>query len=178
MPAIDKHQAPMSEFLRLVPVDELQDGAATTVSLSATGEERAALARRFGLMVLTRFDVEAVLRKVGETVRAEIALSADVVQACVVTLEPVSATIEDNLIATFDPRVAEAEREVEVSIAAEDPPEPMRDGAIELGEVASEALGLALDPYPRKPDANFEGWSDRDETVAGGPFATLARFRE
>lgn len=149
-----------------------------SVSLSATADERAALARRFGLLELSRFDVEAKLRRAGETVRADIALSADVVQACVVTLEPVPATVEDRFVATFDPNATDDDREVDVSLLGDDPPEPMRDGAVELGEPASEALGLALDPYPRKPDAAFAGWSDEGHAGSTGPFATLGRLRE
>ena len=37
-----------------------------------------------------------------------------------------------------------------------DPPEPIINGAIDLGRLATDALFLAVDPYPRKPDAVFE----------------------
>ena len=39
---------------------------------------------------------------------------------------------------------------------AEDPPEPIVNGAIDLGALAAEFLMLGLDPYPRKPGAVFE----------------------
>ncbi len=39
---------------------------------------------------------------------------------------------------------------------AEDPPEPIVNGAIDLGALAVEFLMLGLDPYPRKPGAVFE----------------------
>ena len=32
-----------------------------------------------------------------------------------------------------------------------DPPEPIENGIIDLGRVATDALYLAVDPYPRKP---------------------------
>ena len=35
-------------------------------------------------------------------------------------------------------------------------PEPLHDGAVDLGAVATEFLLLGIDPYPRKPDAVFE----------------------
>ena len=37
-----------------------------------------------------------------------------------------------------------------------DPPEPIVNGVIDLGRLATDALFLAVDPYPRKPDAVFE----------------------
>ena len=37
-----------------------------------------------------------------------------------------------------------------------DPPEPIENGTIDLGRLATDALFLAIDPYPRKADAVFE----------------------
>ena len=37
----------------------------------------------------------------------------------------------------------------------EDPPEPIRAGRMELGELVAQHLSLALDPYPRKPGAEL-----------------------
>ena len=45
-----------------------------------------------------------------------------------------------------------AESDVEIP----DPPEPIENGVIDLGRLATDALYLAVDPYPRRPDAVFE----------------------
>ena len=37
-----------------------------------------------------------------------------------------------------------------------DPPEPIENGVIDLGRLATDALFLGIDPYPRKPDAVFD----------------------
>ena len=37
----------------------------------------------------------------------------------------------------------------------EDDADPIIDGQVDLGEIVSEALGLELDPYPRKPGESF-----------------------
>ena len=37
-----------------------------------------------------------------------------------------------------------------------DPPEPIENGMIDLGRLATDVLYLAIDPYPRKPGAVFE----------------------
>lgn len=66
-----------------------------------------------------------------------------------------------------------------------DPPEPIHDGQIELGELLSEYFVLSLDPFPRKPGVSFdpaalgsEGASSGDEDASGtSPFAALARLQ-
>ena len=59
---------------------------------------------------------------------------------------------------------------------------PIEDGAIDLGEAAAETLLLALDPYPRAPNADAvlreagvkpEGEEEREP----GPFAALAALK-
>ncbi len=51
-------------------------------------------------------------------------------------------------------------------------PEPLVDGIVDLGALATEFLILGLDPYPRKPGAAFE--PPREGAADGGPFAALA----
>ncbi|MGH6717861.1 MAG: YceD family protein [Alphaproteobacteria bacterium] len=170
---------PAPEFVRRVDVEALADGASRTIDLAATAEERALLARRFGLLALDRFEAKVTLRRSGRVVRADIAIAADVVQQCVVTLEPIGATVAEHLVVTFQPQSSRAvvEVDVDVDVDDDDPPEPLVGHAAELGEPAAEALGLVLDPYPRKPDVAFEGWSDSGDEGPEGPFAALARLK-
>jgi uncharacterized metal-binding protein YceD (DUF177 family) len=87
---------------------------------------------------------------------------ARVGQTCVVTLDPIENDIDepiDLLLAPPDqiPALADLvddgdESEAEIP----DPPEPIENGVINLGRLATDALFLAIDPYPRKPDAVFE----------------------
>ena len=51
-------------------------------------------------------------------------------------------------------------------------PEPLIDGVVDLGALATEFLILGLDPYPRKPGAVFE--LPQDVKPDPGPFAALA----
>ena len=82
-------------------------------------------------------------------------------QNCVVTLEEIENDIDEVVDVVFAPPeqvpemaalVDEAEEDEEVP----DPPEPIENGMIDLGRVATDALFLAVDPYPRKPGAVFE----------------------
>jgi len=82
---------------------------------------------------------------------------AKLTQACVVTLEPVEAIINQPLEALFSlessPILAhDAEASDEGDL---DAPEPLMDGKIDLGELVVQHLSLALDPFPRKPGAEF-----------------------
>ena len=62
------------------------------------------------------------------------------------------------------------------ALEAEDPPEALRDGVIDLGAVATEFLLLGIDPYPRKPGAVFDAPPAGDP--ASHPFAALAALKK
>ena len=83
-------------------------------------------------------------------------------QTCVVTLEDMETDIDEPIDLTFAPPGQIPEMSALVDEAGEsdeetpDPPEPIENGMIDLGRVATDALYLAVDPYPRKPGAVFE----------------------
>jgi hypothetical protein len=83
-------------------------------------------------------------------------------QTCVVTLDPIENDIDEAIDLIFAPPEQIPELSDLVDDAAEsddeipDPPEPIEHGIIDLGRVATDALFLGIDPYPRRPDAVFE----------------------
>ena len=83
-------------------------------------------------------------------------------QTCVVTLEEMETDIDEPIDLIFAPSEQIPEMSALVDEAGEsdeetpDPPEPIENGLIDLGRVATDALYLAVDPYPRKPGAVFE----------------------
>jgi len=83
-------------------------------------------------------------------------------QTCVVTLDPIENDIDepiDLILAPPEqiPALADLVDDADESEAEiPDPPEPIENGMIDLGRLATDALFLAIDPYPRKPDAVFE----------------------
>ena len=83
-------------------------------------------------------------------------------QICVVTLDPIETDIDEPIDLIFAPPEQIPDLADLVDDAAEseaeipDPPEPIENGVIDLGRLATDALFLAIDPYPRKPDAVFE----------------------
>ena len=107
---------------------------------------------------------------------------ARVEQACVVTLDPVENDIDEMVDVTFAPpsRIAASSKPAQTEDGDEadipDLPEPIVNGAIDLGKLATEFLVLGIDPYPRKPGVTFtppETPEDPDEH----PFAALKALR-
>ena len=59
---------------------------------------------------------------------------------------------------------------------AQEPPDVIVDGKIDLGALTAEALALALDPYPKKPGVAFVDVME-PEDLSESPFAALARLK-
>jgi uncharacterized metal-binding protein YceD (DUF177 family) len=171
-----------AEFSRRVRVDSISDRA-LEVKIEASAAERQGLAERFQLQRVDRLAATVTLQKVrGEMVKATGTLSADVVQTCVLTLEPVANHVEDSFEALFAPphlQGSDSVEEVELDIHAEDPPEPIVGGGIDIGELTAQYLSLALDPYPRCPEAAIEEapGEGSGQTDKVSPFAALAKLR-
>ena len=87
---------------------------------------------------------------------------ARVGQTCVVTLDPIESDIDEPIDLIFAPPEQIPQMAALIDEAAEsgeetpDPPEPIVNGIIDLGRLATDALYLGVDPYPRKADAAFE----------------------
>jgi uncharacterized metal-binding protein YceD (DUF177 family) len=148
------------------------------VELLATAAECNALAERFGIPGVAHF--RAVVELTPESsgrVLARGTLEARVTQTCVVTLEPVAQKV----VAPLD-LVILAEGEVPADDDPESPDEIERhQGQVDLGEACAEQLALALDPYPRHPEAVLPAFDPEPEPVAPpkrpNPFAALAPIK-
>jgi hypothetical protein len=147
----------------------------------ATAAERAAIASTLGILSCDAMTADYRLRALGEGRYLMTGkLIAQVTLACVVTLEPVPETIEEEIDVAFWPTGTLPEpgdAEVEVSSAPEI--EPIEHGEIDTGRVLFEVLSASLDPYPRKPGARFE-WEDEagpSGPEATGPFAALKKLK-
>src|SRR3954454_3760552 len=137
------------EFSRFVEADSVGTHRMER-RIAANPEERAALAQRFGLIGVERLEAVFSLKRAGGgVIHISGELQADVTQACVVTLAPVPAQLEERFSADFADEDRRRPADQDLDFEADDPPEPIRNGHIDLGELAAEQLALALDPYPR-----------------------------
>ncbi len=166
------------EFSLVVTLADAAHGR--TLSVEADAETRARIAKRLALVALDRFVITAEARAIAGGIGAKGEVQADVVQACAATDLPVPATIAEPFDLRFlrdvDAPVSEDE---EIEIGSDDLDLlPLEGDRVDLGEAAVQTLSLALDPFPRHPDADrilAEKGVLSEE--AAGPFAALARLR-
>lgn len=167
------------EFSRPVRADSL--GATPhAMTLEASVEERAALARRFGLVGIARLVADAALTRDGDEIRAGGTLAGDVTQSCVASGEPVAAVVNAPFDLVFRPQPEGVRPDEEVELGEAELDVVFYDGtAIDIGEAVAETLLLNLDPYPRAPgaEAALQAAGVKSEEEAG-PFAALAGLRD
>ncbi len=165
------------EFSRPVRVDTLGEGA-RAIAIEADAAERAALARRFGLIAIDRLEARAEVRATAGAVLATGRLTAAVTQACVASGEPVPAAIDEPFDLRFVPEGGSADEEIELEEGDLDVI-GYEGSAIDLGEAAAQTLALALDPFPRAPNAEdvLRAAGVVDETEVG-PFSALKGLKD
>jgi uncharacterized metal-binding protein YceD (DUF177 family) len=178
-----------SEIERIVDLDRL-GRAGAALEIVASEAECAALAKRFGFLGLQGFAARVTVDlQVGGQVVVEGRLRGKIIQACVLTLEPVTQELDDtfrivfrkNLAEELDPESGEA-----VLNAQADAPEPLSGNTLDVGEIVAEQLSLAAEPYPRRPGVKLEdvlpkskGGARRGEPgQQRHPFAGLAALRD
>jgi uncharacterized metal-binding protein YceD (DUF177 family) len=186
-----------------VTVEELLRRPDEPYVVRAEPEELEALARADGLPGIPELSAEFKVERSGRDLRVRGEVRARVTQECVVTLEPFEVKVVEAVDVRFAmapagppgaPRAGERMSRRRAAAVEDkrkappppafpaheedDPPEPIVDGRIDLGALAAEFMALGLDPYPRKPGAEFtplqEDAGDDDES----PFAGLAALRK
>lgn len=149
-------------------------------ALEAGDVSRAAMAEIAGLREIMSASASFDLKlKSGGRVHVTGEVHGRIGQTCVLTLDPIESAIDEVVDLMFAPPEQIRNLAALVDVAAQseeeevpDPPEPIVDGVIDLGRLATDVLFLAIDPYPRKSDSVFEPPA---ETVdpADHPFAAL-----
>src|SRR5262249_40770908 len=119
-----------------------------------------------------------VLGRRGAGLRVTGNVNAHVGQTCVVALEPVESDIDEMVDLRFAPQAAAPAKSETVAAhtSGDEPPEPLLDGKLDLGAIATEFLLLGIDPYPRKPGAEFAPVKGDD--AIGKPFAALEALKK
>ncbi|MBL4720341.1 MAG: DUF177 domain-containing protein [Alphaproteobacteria bacterium] len=201
MPKAEMNQSEMEEpaleFVRDFDTATL-GRAERGLELKASAAECVALARRFSLVEIRAFSASLRVVRSSRTgmIRVSGTLSADVVQECVATLEPVDALVEEDVEVKFSPKRKQSDEndkniqsavDLEVAFDEEDPPEPMKGDIIQLGEPLAQFLALGLDPYPQAPDRKETNWSSASPKEAAAferdkdrenPFSVLAALKK
>ncbi|RST87352.1 DUF177 domain-containing protein [Aquibium carbonis] len=157
------------------------------VSIVADEEQRAALSAEHGLLSVERLSAELlVVPWKSDGVRVTGRVEAEIQQACVATLEPIGASIRENIDAIFIPegsslakRVADPSGEFLLDPDGPDAPELFVGDMLDVGAVAEEFFALAIDPYPRSRAAPALPVAPDDGEAAKpvSPFAILRNLK-
>lgn len=165
------------EFARPLRVDTIGDEP-RTIEVEANPDERTALARRFELIGIDRLTGRFTIRRDAAGIVANGRVEAAVTQACTITGDLLPATIDEPVELRFVPEIEAGQDEVELADSDIDVL-PYEGDAIDLGEVAAETMALALDPFPRGPNAEAvlsEAGVLNEEQA--GPFGVLAGLKD
>lgn len=144
-------------------------------------DELRALATWAGVEEVTRLKAHVLVHAESRTrFLEEVQFEADIVQSCVVTLQPVRTRIARTLtrMLHFVPglqRFDDKGGAVSATAVAEDSPDEIDSPVYDLGTPLREELVLAIDPYPRAPGVAFE--VPADEAPPESPFAVLEKLK-
>jgi uncharacterized metal-binding protein YceD (DUF177 family) len=167
---------PLSHFFNLS--DLTQAGSAVTVE--ATGDELARLAKWAGVEAVKNFRGQVTLKRSSQSSFVyEAVLSAHIVQSCVVTLEPVRTRLTRQIVRELllTPKAAASAGELTLSAGDDDVPETIQSPEYDLAAPLLEEFVLAIDPYPRKEGVAFRPPAEPEEK-AESPFAVLKSLKK
>ncbi|ADL01206.1 YceD family protein [Brevundimonas subvibrioides] len=160
-------------FSEVVRINEI--GAGLNRHLVPDDAARARIVKALDLATLSSLeaDVSLLPSRAGWTLSGRVTAAAE--QVCGITLEPLPVQIDERFSIDLVEASAREPDEVEVEVSLDDDaPDVIEDGRIDLGQYAVEQFSLALDPFPRKPGAEFV---QPEEPAEISPFAVLKAFK-
>lgn len=153
--------------------------AGATVPLVADEAARKAIARTLDLLALDALEASVSVNPWFDGVEITGRWSARIAQACGISLDrldsqlsgvfTVRAVTPDSIHAPTDDSLAE------LDVEADDPPDIVEGGSIDLAAYVVEHLALDIDPFPRKPGVEF---NPPDTSADLSPFAALRKLRQ
>jgi hypothetical protein len=172
----DERAAPIRHFFDLGDLSQ----AGSRIAVVAGGDDLARLAHWAGVDLVRVFRAQVELRRLSRTQFSfDAELESDIVQSCVVTLDPVATHITKQITRElhFSPRPRAEGGELTLSAGDEDVPEEIASLDYDLAGPLLEEFVLAIDPYPRKEGVRFEPPAQEAEPPQS-PFAALKRLNE
>jgi uncharacterized metal-binding protein YceD (DUF177 family) len=160
-----------------VAVDDIPD-TGLHIEVEAPAEVRAQLVKLANLRDLPHLSAVSAPPSRGGGVHVTGQVRARIGQTCVVTLEPLENNLDEPINLLFAPSLYAAAKDdgADHKAGDEEPPEPLIDGKVDLGAIATEFLLLGIDPYPRKAGAEFAAVKSADDSAR--PFAALEALKK
>ncbi len=152
--------------------------AGDEIVIAPSGDELLRIAEWAGIEAVEAFRATVDLAKISPTRYAlDAELEADIVQSCVVTLEPVKSHIARTIHRDLFLTQTKPSLEIDVAPLEEDGREEIASLRYDLVVPVLEELALAIDPYPRAPGVEFAAPKEAGEAPVH-PFAALRALRK
>ncbi len=150
------------------------------LTLAPDEAERVAIAKQLRLQGLPALTADVTVRPWLDGVEIAGRFQAVVEQVCGVSLDPFEQPLEGEILVhavpAGSPQAATSEGgELELDPDAPDAPDILAGDAVDLAAYVVEHLALEIDPFPRKPGAEFDYQPEEAET---SPFAALKKLTE
>lgn len=169
----------MSDWPKTVRLSELARGPVRT-TLSPDEAARKQIAKSLGLVSLPALTADVTVRPWLDGAEILGRIAARVEQVCSVTAEAfeqdLEGRIELQVLPAGSPNAPQEETGEELALEADapDPPDVLEGEVIDLAAYVIEHLALEIDPFPRKPGAEFDYAPD---APAESPFAVLKKLK-
>jgi uncharacterized metal-binding protein YceD (DUF177 family) len=174
------NRPPLERFFDLGDLSQ----AGSEVVVEASPADLPGLAQWAGVEAVNGFKAAVSLKRLSQSrFTFEADLEADIVQSCVVTLEPVPSRLACHItrelhLASRLPRGLKAEAgELTLSAGDDDVPETITSLDYDLAAPLLEEFVLAIDPYPRKAGSAF-AVPPEQASKPQTPFAALKSLKE
>lgn len=169
-------------FDAIVRIDKLPT-AGRTVKVDADEATRARLAEEMKLIAVERFVADLTVAPLRGGLRAQGRLKARIVQPSVVSFEPVTQNIDEEVDRVFLPvgQTAHAPApgtEIFIDLDDDDFPDHIDGPEVDLSALLIETLALAIDPYPRREGEDLSTLGVDTTEDDSGPFAALRRLKD
>lgn len=167
-----------SLFAVYVDLAELNRGPISR-ELKASAEERERLAKALDIDALHALSAKLTLSPWLDGAQVRGRWQARIEQTCGVSLDrfetELGGAFDVKVVPEGSPNAPQALAEVDIDPDAEDPPEVVENGRVDIGQLTVEHLALEIDPYPRKPGAAFEAPPDEQPP---SPFDVLRKLKD
>lgn len=170
----------MSDWKHVIRLVDLARGS-VSVRLEPDAETLGKLAKELNLEAILALNSKLTVRPWLDGAEITGRYQARVVQICGVTLDPFEQDLDGEIALQVVPQgsphaLIESEgSEISLDLDAPDPPDVLENEEIDLAHYLVEQLALDLDPFPRKPGAEFEY---KPAVAEESPFAVLKRLKD
>lgn len=161
----------------LVPLHALARGPVQR-TLEPDAEQRAEAATQLGVAAIPALSAEVTVAPWMDGCEVRGRWRGVVTQTCGVTLDLFDTDLQGDFtvraVPAGSPHAPSEDPEIVVDLESDDPPDVLPHPEVDVAAYVVEHLALELDPFPRKPGAEFEPPEAEPEA---SPFAALLELK-